>query len=224
METTTEKFGGAVVRAFTMAALMTSGCVAGPSGDRSALYECASDGDPGMSHPRAAQHQQLVDEYVRRGIPGIVLLVRDADGTWVGQGGYADLESGSPRRPCQIQPIASITKTFMAVTTLTLVEQGLLGLDDPVRACLPEDIKAQIGNANTATVRQLLANTSGVPNYNDNLDYLTDVVDNPRRQIPAYAYLDYVRGAPAYFPAGQAHRYSNSNYLLLGMVLDALLG
>jgi D-alanyl-D-alanine carboxypeptidase len=213
-----------VRRALLVAALL-AGCTGGPAVDRSALYACAPDGDPGASHPKAVERQALVDAYVRRGYPGVVLLVRDQDGLWVGQGGQADLAGGSPRLACQIQPIASITKTFMAVTTLTLVDEGVIGLDEPIRNWLPADIVANIGNADTATIRQLLANTAGVPNYNESLEFLTDVVDDPRRELAsAYDYLDYVRGAPAHFPAGEAHRYSNSNFLLLGMVLDGIAG
>jgi D-alanyl-D-alanine carboxypeptidase len=203
-------------------ALVAAGC--GEAARDPSVYACAEE-DPGDGHPRAARFRQIVDDSVRAGIPGLALLVRDGDGRWMGAGGAADLASGAPMRTCSLSSVASITKTFVAATALKLVEEGRLRLDDPARDWLPPGATDGLANADVATVRQLLDHSSGIPNYNDSLDFLTDVFNDPTRLLPSgYDYLDYVRGMPAYFPPGAGNHYSNSNYLLLGMVIDAAAG
>jgi D-alanyl-D-alanine carboxypeptidase len=205
-----------------LTACLSTGCGQAPRDP--AIYEC-KEGDPGASHPRAARFQSIVDENVRAGIPGMVLLVRDGDGQWIGAGGVADLETGAPLRTCAQSSVASITKSFVAATVLKLVEEGRLGLDDPISRHLPAGAADGIANADTATVRQLLNHSSGIPNYNDSLDFLTDVINAPTRRLDSgYRYLDYARGRGAYFEPGAGNHYSNSNYILLGMIIDAVAG
>jgi D-alanyl-D-alanine carboxypeptidase len=188
-------------------------------------YACEwSFGDASEAHPRHAELTALVQRHVAAGFPGMVLAVRDADGLWVGADGSADLALGVESRPCQIHHIGSISKTFMAATTLALVDRGALSLDDPASRWLPASFTDDVANADVATVRQLLDHTSGIANYNDSIDFLTDIFDAPYEEISGYDYLDYVRGRPAYFEPGESQHYSNTNYVLLGRVIDEVAG
>ena len=201
-----------------------SGC-SGELGRDVEDYACALPSpDESASHPRAHELTGLVEHHVRAGFPGVVLLVRDADGTWVGAGGSADLELGVPSRGCQINHVGSVSKTFMAATTLALVDGGDLELDAPAARWLPPSFTEGIANADTATVRQLLDHTSGIANYNDSIDFLTDIFDAPYEDVSGYDYLEYVRGRPAYFAPGAGQHYSNTNYVLLGKVIDEAAG
>lgn len=141
-----------------------------------------------------------------------------ADGTtWTGVSGLADVAAGVAVTPDTAFSVASMTKTFVAALTLSLAEDGLLALDDPVAPLLPA-----LGLDARITVRQLLAHTSGLHDY-----FLGPAIDRALQGAPAATWtaeqaLTYV-GKP-YFAPGTGWRYSNTNYLLLGLIAERVTG
>jgi D-alanyl-D-alanine carboxypeptidase len=142
---------------------------------------------------------------------GVTATVMTADGTWTGAAGTADgLE---PMRPDAQMAIGSITKTIVAAQVMRLVEAGTLDLDDPAADHLPKKIEF---DTNGATVRDLLAMRSGIPNYVDALwDSLSIDTAHRWRVNEMLALVPAGRS-----PAGKEIDYSDTNYLLLGPVLE----
>jgi D-alanyl-D-alanine carboxypeptidase len=144
---------------------------------------------------------------VRAGAPGIVAYVRDRHGTWLGAGGFANLEkkvrmaSNFHFRP------GSVTKTFTATIVLQLVGEKKLRLDDTVERWLPGLVPDGAG----ITIEELLRHTSGIPDYNDPSGLLA-----PRKVIAAPL------AQPLLFPPGTSWSYSNTNYILLGLIVEAV--
>lgn len=178
--------------------------------------------DESSTHPRRAEFQAYLDRAVSDGLPGAVLLIRTpGEGTWVGTSGYADIASEVKWQPNTLGRIGSVTKTFAAAVILKLQEQSLLSLDAPANEHLPAGISSNLANARSATIRQLLQHTSGIPEYLESSRLLLEVLgsydyeyQNERRL------LEYAYGADAEFPPGAGWGYSSSNYLLLELVAE----
>lgn len=176
------------------------------------------------SHPKATRYQAVLDEYVRQGMPGIALLIRDQYGEWFGAAGKADIENGVSMRTCTVSKAASITKTFVATLALLLVEEGLIGLDDPLEKWLPAEVVSKVNNVRGSTVRMLLNHTTGIADVIEDSGFYLSVLNNPPRKWKPEELITFAYGDPALFPVGTDVEYSNTNFLLLAMVLDKALG
>lgn len=172
------------------------------------------------AHPKTAQFQAVLDLYTGKGLPGIALLVRDSNGTWAGSSGMADIQKGILMQPCHISKVASITKIFMATLAFRLAEEGKLNLDTMVSTYLSADELKNIANADQVTVRQLLNHTTGIYDVIDDNSFYLDVLNNPPRHRNQEDILKFVRGKDAVFAAGAGPGYSNTNTLLLSMIID----
>ena len=176
------------------------------------------------AHAKATRFQAVIDNYTQKGLPGIALLVKDEQGTWAGASGMADIAKGIPMQPCHIAKVASITKMFMATVAFKLAEQGKLNLDAQVSSYLDADQLKQIANADQVTVRQLLQHTTGIYDVIDDNSFYLDVLNNPPKHRTQEDILKFVRGKDAVFPAGERPGYSNTNTLLLSMIIDKIGG
>ncbi|MER6362558.1 serine hydrolase domain-containing protein [Kitasatospora sp. NPDC001527] len=154
---------------------------------------------------------------------------QDGRRIWRGAAGTADLTTGQPVRPDGRFRIGSVTKTFVSTVALQLVAEGKLRLDDPVERYLP----GVVPNGGAISVRQLLNHTSGL------FDYLEDPQFFYRDEA---SLRDWVHGAsrwqdyrpeqliavgfahPPYFAPGEGWKYSNTNYVLAGMLIRKLTG
>lgn len=167
---------------------------------------------------RAALQKRLDGIREKYAIPGISVAILFADGgTWLGTSGVADVASGTPVTPDTAFAIASVTKTFTSALVMTLVEEGRLGLDDQVVEYLPDlRIDPKI------SVRQLLDHTSGLGDYFFHPLIDAVLVEHPTRHWSEEEALRYA-GRP-YFKPGRGWHYSNTNYLILGMVAEAAGG
>ncbi len=167
---------------------------------------------------RAALQARLDQLRGRYGIPGISVTILFPDGTtWVGVSGVADVATQAPITPSTSFAIASVTKTFTAALILALVEDGRLALDDPVRTYLPKiKVNAKI------TVRQLLDHTSGLRDYFFHPAIDRELLAQPNRRWDAAEAMKYV--GKAYFKPGTGWHYSNTNYLVLGLLAEAVGG
>jgi D-alanyl-D-alanine carboxypeptidase len=147
------------------------------------------------------------------GEAGMSATVMSVHGTWSGATGTAD---GIRDVTVEDQfSIASITKAVAATQVMQLVEAGSLGLDDPVAEHLPSDLEF---DTNGATIRDLLSHRSGIPEYADTVDLSADPL---RVWTPA----ELLAAIPAErMPAGAESVYANTNYLLLGVVMEEVTG
>lgn len=153
-------------------------------------------------------------------IPGaIVGIWVPGRGTWVVARGVSNLENNTPMKVNDRVRIASITKTFVATVVLQLVDEGRLSLDDTI-----DRFVTRVPNGDAITIRQLLNHTSGL------YDFIFDPVfqaacaaDPLEKWTPRQLLSSSVLHDP-YFAPGAGFRYSNTNYVLLGMVVEKLTG
>jgi D-alanyl-D-alanine carboxypeptidase len=143
-------------------------------------------------------------------------LVRDGRVVWAGSSGV-DRDHGRALRPDSTMVVGSVTKTFVAAAVLQLIEEGRLGLDDSVRAHLPELRRV----SREITIRQLLDHTSGLADvFNDKTR--RGLERHPERSWTSTEVLETLH-APWYRP-GEGWAYANTNYYLLGMVVERVTG
>jgi D-alanyl-D-alanine carboxypeptidase len=116
--------------------------------------------------------------------------------------------------------VASVTKTFVATLVLRLAAQGRLKLGDSVERWLPGLVPA----GGTITLRELLNHTSGLYNYTDDPTWKQEEITNPGRRWSPRELVAFATAHPALFPTGTSWSYSNTNYILLGLVLEAVTG
>lgn len=148
---------------------------------------------------------------------GIIVYISQEGKSKTYAAGYHNREKKIPAQTDALFKIASITKLYVAVATSKLVDEGVLSLDDSVADILPE-YKDTIDNSDQITIEQLLRHRSGIPNYTDhNFDW-----DNP--PFSNEACLSLILNMPADFEPDKKYAYSNTNYLLLGMLIDEVLG
>ncbi len=176
------------------------------------------------AHPNDALYQIMLEDYTRKGLPGITMLVRDGNGTWAGAAGIADVDKNIPMRACHVSKVASITKLFIGTFSLQLAEEGYFSLDDPLDKWLSRRVIDKVANADKVTMRQLLQHTTGIPDLiEDNAFYLA-VLNDPSKYWEPEELLQYVYNDKAVFAPGEKVSYSNTNLLLAIMVIEAATG
>jgi D-alanyl-D-alanine carboxypeptidase len=168
---------------------------------------------------------ELVDEGVEQGLPGIILLV-DRPGEeddFLAARGFADRAAELELTPDARFRIASNSKSFVGLALAQLELDGVLQLDAPASDWLGPEVTGEIENAEQATIRQLLNHTSGIYDYIDE-DFEAMVAAQPQFMWTIDAALSYAHGKPAAFAPGDDWEYSNTNYLLAGKVIEAATG
>ena len=164
---------------------------------------------------------------------GMIVWIDAPEYRFAGASGSANLTDATPMPPEGAFRIGSITKMFTAVVIMQLAEDGVLTLDDPLAQWLPQ-VAEQLPNGDQITLRHLLTHTSGLFNVVEHEAYYTDlftemVVDEETGSVtldcvqrdPHDTLVRYVYGKDAQFAPGAQWRYSNTNYTLLGMVIEA---
>ncbi len=189
------------------------------------FYACALPAtDSSSQHPQNAELQALLDEITQSGVVGITMAVQNPQGLWLGASGKADLHNDIDMRPCHISRVGSTVKMFTATTVLLLAEEGKINLDAPLSDYLEHDALQKIEGAASASIRQLLQHSSGVYNYIQNLRFQTASLNDLIKEWRADELMRYAYGAAAYFEAGSDVRYSNTGYILLGLLIEAVEG
>ncbi|WP_424216465.1 serine hydrolase domain-containing protein (plasmid) [Streptomyces sp. BI20] len=168
-----------------------------------------------------------LDAFRDAGMYGSWAAVREGSAQWRGATGVADKATGRPTAPDLETRVGSITKTFTAVALLQQVERGRLRLDEPIGRRLPDLVTDE--RARTVTVRMLLDHTSGIGDYV--LPAFPGILDDPRRALDAGRFRrlepeHLARLGLAAPPAGERgrHNYSNTNYILAGLILERVTG
>ena len=146
---------------------------------------------------------------------GGALVAKDGRVLFQKSYGWSDYDQAKPNGPKTVFRIQSLSKTFTAIATLMLVEDGRLSLDDRVVDLVPELVEGE-----SVTIRHLLHNESGIFNYSD--DPL--VWENLDRVYAPEELLEYFVHRPLNFEPGTRFEYSNSNFVLLGLIIERVTG
>ncbi|QES48829.1 serine hydrolase [Streptomyces venezuelae] len=154
------------------------------------------------------------------GIPGVnVGLWIDGRGDYVRAFGVSEKSSGTPMKTDLFSRIGSVTKTFTITALLRLVDAGRVGLDDPVSDYVPG-----VPGGDAITVRQLADMRSGLYDYTDDQKLLTTMKADPHRSWSPRQLLDIAFSHPAGFAPGTKWQYSNTNTVLLGLLIEKVSG
>lgn len=173
---------------------------------------------PGAAQPRRQSLQGVLDDLVSAGAPGALAQVRSQGPPQSYSSGVADLLTRQrPRADMHIR-IGSVTKTFVATVILQLVAEGRLRLTDTLGELLPGVVTDNDGSG--ITVRMLLNHTSGLYNYTEDPAFQRLFYRNPLLYFTADDLVHIATSHPSYFAPGTSWHYSNTNYVLLGMIID----
>ncbi|MFI6285632.1 serine hydrolase domain-containing protein [Streptomyces sp. NPDC051018] len=169
------------------------------------------------------------------GMPGLFAEVRDGEEVWRGAAGVADVANGRPVAAGMRHRVGSITKSFTAAAVLQQVESGQIGLDTPIGRYLPKLVPGERGDA--ITVRMLINHTSGLAEYlpyaYPSLKAFPALADTGPQSLDDHRFtrfdptelIEIGVTAPAVgAPGGAPGVYSNTNYLLLGELLEQVTG
>ena len=171
--------------------------------------------------------QAKLDEWHKAGkFPGATVGVVLADGESFGLAvGYSDRDARTPMKPTDRMLAGSVGKTFAAATALQLVKEGKIGLDDKVQKYLGgEPWFSRLPNAKDITVRQLMSHTSGLVRYEFKPQFTKDLTANPEKVWKPAELLAYLLDEKPPFEAGKGWDYSDTNYIVLGMIIEKVTG
>lgn len=161
---------------------------------------------------------EVMSYYAEDDGPALAVQLTTPDGSWAMATGLAD--GRRPAQPSDRFRIASMSKTMVAVATLQLVEDGVFSLDDMARDWLPVDVVRNITNLDAVTIRQLLNMRSGIEDYLGEEDFWYAVEDNPTYAWTALEVLQFAYDLPAVAAPDEEFYYSNTNYILLQLILE----
>lgn len=175
--------------------------------------------------PEARSYQSLLEWSQKCGMPGAVLLVQTPKTNFLASVGWADRKRKIQMRPNHAFRIGSVTKMFLGVAVAQLHTDGVLDTDGILTNYLSKSITDRIENSERITLRQLTRHTSGIYDFNDSVWYqLRRGVLNRRGKWPPLRELKYAYDKPSGFAPGKGWDYSNSNFLLLGLIVDEVTG
>lgn len=201
-----------------VAAVLTTFAVGAPA---SSVEAPSRSGETPPPSPRTAGLQQALDQLVNAGAPGALLYTYDEGRVTQLQSGLSDVAAKTPMGPEDRFRVGSLTKSYVSTMVLDLVSQDRLRLTDAVNRYLP----GMFADKPRITIQQLLNHTSGIYEHND----------DPRVLAPYFAgHLGHVwtprqlvriaMSHPLVAPPGAAFHYSNTNYIIAGLIVRAASG
>jgi D-alanyl-D-alanine carboxypeptidase len=171
--------------------------------------------------------QLKLDEWHKAGsFPGATVGVVLANGESFGLAvGFSDRETKKAMMPTDRMLAGSVGKTFAAATALQLVKEGKIGLDDKIEKYLGrEPWFARLPNAKEITVRQLMNHSSGLVRYEFKEQFTKDLTANPEKVWQPAELVAYLLDEKPPFAAGTGWDYSDTNYIVLGMIIEKVTG
>jgi D-alanyl-D-alanine carboxypeptidase len=170
---------------------------------------------PSLGPALARKLQRTLDQYrAAYGLPGVAAaIVIPGEGRWAGGSGVADHKTGAPVTAETTFAIASVTKAFVGALALKLAQEGRVSLEQPLSRTVPD-----WPYADRITLRDLLAQTSGVSLFDQTPAFGRALVRDPRACWSPRRVLSHA-GSPSSRP-GARWQYNNANYLLAGLVLE----
>lgn len=198
-------------RAGLAVALTLTGCTYSPD------EPAPSSSPPSLFASLESQAQLFMDQ----GAVAAVVQIRWPEGQWSKAYGVRDLETRTPAQPTDRAAVASVTKTMTAIAVLKLVDDHLIGLDDPVNDVIPGFTSA-LKPPGPISVRQLLSHTSGMPEVNDALPHDVDFRAGLSKTLTMEEALQLAGTLPWTEASVGSFKYSNTNYFALGILLQTL--
>lgn len=183
-----------------------------------ALADC-SHRNLGLTQPqRSAIAADIRVEMTRQHIPGLAIgIARDGESIYAN--GFGLRAKGQPVGANTVFPVGSITKQFTAACVMLLVQQGRVDLESAIARYLPK-----APHANAVTVRELLNQTSGLADYSGEPALQRALHPRLLTELTPSQLLGMIAGEPLHFKPGTKFEYSNTNYLLAGMIVAAVSG
>jgi len=182
------------------------------------------------AHDAEATLKDELAKGLARGMPSVSVAIATRQGViWSGALGFADLPSHSRAHPGYLYGIGSITKMFVACAIEQLVDEGRLSLDATAGDILGVAVLDGVPNAAASTVRELLDHTSGIPSWEFDPQWIRRgrgadmVIGHVWGKTEALDFLKSGRD-PATNAPGAGYGYSNSNFTLLGLILEKITG
>jgi D-alanyl-D-alanine carboxypeptidase len=165
--------------------------------------------------------EQVIDENMASlKIPGVIVGVWvPGQGTWIKAKGKADISTGRDIKPSDKVRLASITKTFTITVLLQLVDEGKISLDDTMDKYI-----SNVPNSDNITIRELCNMTSGLYNYNEDPGFDEIYINEPLHKWTPQELVNIALSHEPYFEPGKGYYYSNTNTLLIGMIIEQLTG
>jgi len=186
--------------------------------------------DNSSLHPKNAAFKSLLEKYKKKGFPGISLLINDNKGTWIGATGKADISNNIAFVPGTVSKAASITKLFIGTLVFKLMEDsvstgmGYRALNKKISDWLPSGITGKIANGNIVTLGQCMKHETGIPDVKEEDPFYLEVLNNPNKKWRPEELLEFIYNKPALFAPGDNAWYSNTNTILVTMVIEAQTG
>ncbi|MFI1017778.1 serine hydrolase domain-containing protein [Streptomyces sp. NPDC020965] len=174
-------------------------------------------GFPELGPAVAGRLDSAIQQVMREAsVPGVIVgLWAPGKGSYVRAFGVADKSTGAPMKPDLNMRIGSETKTFTVTALLELVDQGKVGLDDPISRYING-----VPNGSRITLRDLAGMRSGLFNYSMDEDFFKALTSDPERPFTPQELLSYSFRHPIQFQPGAEFEYSNTNLILLGLVVE----
>lgn len=196
---------------------------------------CTASFAQGFSPSVMAKLQHVIDSFQNNPavpvIGGIAAAINvDGLAIWKGASGYAArnidvqnnlLPGGTPMSTDTLSQVFSVTKTYTAALTLELANEGFFSLNDPVTKYMPLIASVNPTLDANVTIRQLLAHESGYSDYTQEINLQVAVAFNPEHVWTPYETLSFVHQVD---PPGTVRKYSSTNYVLLGGIIEAATG
>jgi D-alanyl-D-alanine carboxypeptidase len=202
--------------------LTLSGCGGDSASPQSSTTgpPAAPEGTKSLDEALAQRLDAAVNEAMTAaGVPGAIVGIWGPDGGYVRAFGVADKATRAPMKTDFYSRIGSVTKTFTITAVLQLADQGKLGLDDAIAEFIPE-----VPLGDRITLRQLARMQSGLFNYSNSPEFQQAIFADPRRAFTPRELLNFALAQPNQFPPGEGFEYSNTNTILLGLVVQKVSG
>ena len=204
--------------------VFTIAACGGIGNEQPLFYNCDGFKIPELpEHPKAETYQQILDRNRKFGIVGATLMIKDKYGIWVGASGKADLKENVNIQSSNRFLIASISKVFTASAIYKAQDEGLLSIDDPISKWIKPEIISKIKQADECKISHLLSHTSGIADYYT-VQFELDRMNKKDNQWKQEDILAYTYGKSPTNKVGETYYYSNTNFLILGMILEAATG
>ncbi len=179
--------------------------------------------DNSSMHPKKIQFENAIEK-LEPLFPGLQVSVRSKDGNvWTGSQGFIDINNQINTTSCSRYLVGSVSKMFTSVLILKLQEENLLSINEDIKNILEPELINNIENANEVTIKNLLMHTSGIRDYLG-VKYQIDRLNTSKLLLTPREKLEYIYDKSSNFEPNEKYDYSNTNYVLLGLIIEEVTG
>ena len=179
--------------------------------------------DNSSTHPKKIQFENTIEK-LEPLVLGVQVSVRSKDGNvWTGGQGFIDVNNQISTTSCSQYLVGSVSKMFTSVLIMQLQEEELLSINDSIKNILEPELINNIENADKVTIKNLLMHTSGIKDYLG-VAYQIDRLNTPKLLLTPREKLKYIYNKSPNFEPNEIYDYSNTNYVLLGLIIEEITG